>query len=121
MYHRNVHWACNKPVEFTIKRQILFVFAVLFYVFVKEKTLYKMAKGLHIEEIEQLLATKSALKTADFFTVMPDCPAPTVYSRIRSLVQKGRLQAIGHGMYLVGARPEYKEFVLDGRSQPVLD
>lgn len=70
-----------------------------------------MAKGLHIEEIEQLLATKSALTTADFFNVMSDCPAQTVYSRIRSLVQKGRLQAIGYGMYIVGARPEYKEIV----------
>lgn len=70
-----------------------------------------MAKGHHNEEIEQLLATKSALTTADFFTVMSDCPAQTVYSKIRSLVQKGRLQTIGHGMYVVGASPEYKEYV----------
>lgn len=70
-----------------------------------------MAKGHQIEEVEQLLATKSALTTADFFAVMSDCPAQTVYSRIRSLVQKGRLQTIGHGMYVVGARSEYKEFV----------
>lgn len=59
-------------------------------------------RELYSSEIEKLLDSRSEFSTKDFFEVMKECPAPTVYSRIRALVTKGILTQIGKGKYAKG-------------------
>ena len=59
-------------------------------------------RELYSSEIEKLLDSQSEFSTKDFFEVMKECPAPTVYSRIRALVTKGILTQIGKGKYAKG-------------------
>ena len=60
-------------------------------------------RELYSSEIEKLLDSQSEFSTKDFFEVMKECPAPTVYSRIRALVTKGILTQIGKGKYAKGS------------------
>ena len=67
-----------------------------------------MAQRHYSEQLETLLENRSEVTTKDFFAAMPDIPAQTVYSRIRSLERAGRIYAKGHGVYSIGSKMKYK-------------
>lgn len=51
------------------------------------------------KKLEILLDGKSEMTTSDFFRLFPGVPTQTVYSRIRRLIDSGRLEAVGKGKY----------------------
>ena len=55
-----------------------------------------------------LLEREDVLTVADFMAACPDLPAPTVSSRIRTLVQNGKLSPVGRGQYLSVHKPVYQ-------------
>ena len=55
-----------------------------------------------------LLEREDVLTVADFMAACPDLPAPTVSSRIRALVQSGKLSPTGKGQYLSVHKPVYQ-------------
>lgn len=58
--------------------------------------------------VQALLEREDILTAEDFFSACPGLPSPTVYSKIRSLVQCGRLSAVGKGQYLSFHKPVYQ-------------
>ena len=62
----------------------------------------------HIEQdAEALLAKDGILSVADFALAWPDMPLASVYTRIRSLQQSGRLSQVGRGKYQAIQKPAY--------------
>ena len=55
-----------------------------------------------------LLEREDVLTVADFMAACPDLPTPTVSSRIRALVQNGKLSPVGKGQYLSVHKPVYQ-------------
>ena len=66
-----------------------------------------MRTASHHTAVQALLEREDILTAEDFFSACPGLPSPTVYSKIRSLVQSGRLSAIGKGQYLSVHKPVY--------------
>ena len=62
----------------------------------------------HKAVIEELLKKKVLLTVEDFREVFPDVPGPTLYARIRSLVQDGKLSVIGKGKYTPVRKPSFR-------------
>lgn len=60
------------------------------------------------KEIDKKLLSATELSAADFFLAYPDLPRATVYSRIRALVQSGKLVAFGKGRYRPIVKQSYK-------------
>ena len=58
--------------------------------------------------VAQLLSEKAVLTVGDFMAAMPGAPAQTVYSRIRTLAEKGALTRTGRGRYEKGAKLPYR-------------
>ena len=58
--------------------------------------------------IEELLNSNEELTVADFFRAFPGHPSPTVYSKIRALVQSGALYRVGKGRYVAVRKPAFK-------------
>ncbi|MCQ2142948.1 MAG: nucleotidyltransferase domain-containing protein [Bacteroidales bacterium] len=67
-----------------------------------------MERKEYKERIEEILARGGEISAADFMEVMPDVPAPTVYSRIRSLERTGRIHSVGRGIYVAGSKMKYR-------------
>lgn len=65
------------------------------------------------KEISALLESGRELTVSDFFEACPGAPAATVYSKIRSLMQRGILSQTGHGRYLAVRKPKYEVPVTD--------
>jgi predicted nucleotidyltransferase len=66
-----------------------------------------MRTASHHAAVQALLEREDILTAEDFFSACPGLPSPTVYSKIRSLVQSGRLSAVGKGQYLSVHKPVY--------------
>ena len=66
-----------------------------------KRTEYKVA-------IAELLKKKVILSVEDFREVFPDVPGPTLYARIRPLVQDGTLSVIGKGKYTPVRKPSVR-------------
>lgn len=64
-------------------------------------------------EIESLLAKDGVITVADFIATWPDMPTASVYSRIRSLLQSGRISQTGKGKYLAISKPKYSVPITD--------
>ena len=60
------------------------------------------------KEISALLESNKELMVSDFFEACPGAPAATVYSKIRSMMQRGVLSQTGHGRYLAIRKPKYE-------------
>ena len=58
--------------------------------------------------IAELLKEKTILSVEDFREVFPDVPEPTLYARIRALVQDGSLSVIGKGKYTPVRKPTFR-------------
>ena len=58
-----------------------------------------MRTAIYRDDCSSLLERDGTLAVADFRELWPDVPMPTVYSRIRSLEQEGRLSSSGKGRY----------------------
>ncbi|MBQ6179641.1 MAG: helix-turn-helix transcriptional regulator, partial [Bacteroidales bacterium] len=58
--------------------------------------------------IEELLNRNEELTAAVFFRAFPGDPSPTVYSKIRALVQSGELSRVGKGRYVAVRKPAFK-------------
>lgn len=58
-------------------------------------------------EIDALLESGKTLTVKDFLQVFGNMPMPSVYARIRHLVEGGRLSVVGKGQYLAAAKPDY--------------
>lgn len=54
------------------------------------------------ETIERLLSRGGDITAQDFRQAMPESPAQTVASRIRTLVRAGRIHRVGRGVYRAG-------------------
>ena len=67
-----------------------------------------MRKALYRMEVEDLLGRGGIITVADFISVFPDVPKPTVYARIRSLERSGRISSVGRGRYVTGTTVSYK-------------
>lgn len=65
------------------------------------------------KEISALLESDKELTVSDFFEACPGAPAGTVYSKIRSLMQRGVLSQTGHGRYLAVHKPKFEVPVTD--------
>lgn len=61
------------------------------------------------EDIENLLAEERELSVADFKAVLPDMPMASVYTRIRTLCDSGRLVRVGRGRFLPAHKPVYRQ------------
>ena len=66
-----------------------------------------MRKPMYHKGVEALLKEGRILFTEDFVMACPGLAKPSVYSRIRSLVESGRLSRIGQGKYLPSHKPSY--------------
>ena len=67
-----------------------------------------MMPGKDHTALLSLLEREDVLTVADFMAACPDLPAPTVSSRIRTLVQNGKLSPVGKGQYLSVHKPVYQ-------------
>ena len=67
-----------------------------------------MMPGKDHTALLSLLEREDVLTVADFMAACPDLPAPTVSSRIRTLVQNGKLSPVGRGQYLSVHKPVYQ-------------
>ena len=67
-----------------------------------------MRTARHIDEVNALLERDGVITVGDFFAACQDMPRPSVYARIRALVQSGRLTVVGKGKYISRARMAYK-------------
>lgn len=66
-----------------------------------------MRTAQYQKDVEALLKEGRVLSTEDFVMACPGLAMPSVYSRIRSLVESGRLSRIGQGKYLPVHKPPY--------------
>lgn len=66
-----------------------------------------MRTAQYQKDVEALLKEGRVLSTEDFAMACPGLAKPSVYSRIRSLVESGRLSRIGQGKYLPSHKPSY--------------
>lgn len=67
-----------------------------------------MRKASHEQEIAKLLERQNILTVEDFMRCCPDAPIPTVYSKIRALVQDGSLSVVGRGEYVAMRKPTFQ-------------
>jgi predicted nucleotidyltransferase len=63
------------------------------------------------DEVDELLGQGRELSTADFFAICQGMPQSSVYARIRSLLQAGRLSRTGRGIYVPVHKPHYHPVV----------
>ena len=70
-----------------------------------------MRTGKDHTAILSLLEHEDVLTVADFMEACPDLPTPTVSSKIRALVQSGKLSPVGKGQYLSVHKPVYQPVV----------
>lgn len=68
------------------------------------------AESTHIA-LQDLMSRKETLTVSDFMSLFPDDPAPTVYSRIRSLTESGKIIPIGKGLYTSTHKPPYRPVI----------
>lgn len=61
-----------------------------------------------IPEIENLLNREGVITVEDFVSACPEIPKPTVYARIRKLVNNGKIQIVGRGRYIAVTQPHYR-------------
>lgn len=66
-----------------------------------------MRTAQYQKDVEALLKEGRVLSTEDFVMACPGLAMPSVYSKIRSLVESGRLSRIGQGKYLPVHKPPY--------------
>lgn len=55
-----------------------------------------------------MLNRHDILSVEDFKNCCPGAPMPTVYSKIRALVQEGKLSVVGRGEYLAMRKPSFR-------------
>ena len=67
-----------------------------------------MRIGKHHTAIQTLLEREDVLTVADFMAACPDLPTSTVSSKIRALIQSGKLSPVGKGQYLSVHKPVYQ-------------
>lgn len=60
------------------------------------------------KEIGELLAREGEIGVQDFVGIFGDMPMPSVYARIRGLVQEGKLSVVGKGRYVGIPKPAYR-------------
>lgn len=70
-----------------------------------------MKTARYHKDVEALLKEGGILFTEDFVKACPELAKPSVYSRIRALVEAGRLSRIGQGKYLPVHKPCYPYFI----------
>jgi len=68
------------------------------------------AESTHIA-LQDLMSRKETLMVSDFMSLFPDDPTPTVYSRIRSLTESGKIIPIGKGLYTSTHKPPYRPVI----------
>jgi len=76
-----------------------------------------MRPGKHTESINALLNRGGVITVHDFANAMSGSPMPTVYNRIRTLIQKGMLFPSRRGEYIVGYRLRYHPCVNERMSK----
>lgn len=59
-------------------------------------------------KLSELINRSSTLATEDFFNKFPGEPSATIYSRIRQLIKRGKIQRVGRGQYAIGDTKEFK-------------
>lgn len=57
--------------------------------------------------LKQKIESGQEVSAMDFMAAYPDLPRPTVYSRIRSMVQSGQLVPVGKGRYVHKSKMNY--------------
>ena len=67
-----------------------------------------MVKDQFDNAVQQLIEQDSVISVADFMEICPGLPEQTVYSRIRALLQNGKLCSVGKGKYLSVHKPIYR-------------
>lgn len=77
-------------------------------IFVKKQ---EMRVSDYKEDCTALLDRKGVLTVEDFMALWPGVPAPTVYSRIRSLQRDGTLSQAGRGEYLPAHKVRFQHIV----------
>lgn len=60
------------------------------------------------KEIGELLSREGEIGVQDFVDIYGDMPMPSVYARIRGLVQEGKLSVVGKGRYIGVPKPAYR-------------
>lgn len=70
-----------------------------------------MRPAQYKDKVDELLGQGRELSTDDFFAACESMPHPSVYARIRSLLQAGRLSRIGRGIYVPVHKPRYQPVV----------
>lgn len=64
-------------------------------------------------EIALLLNREDVIGVQDFVRIFGNMPMPSVYARIRRLVEDGKLSVVGKGLYLATAKPIYRVEISD--------
>lgn len=72
-----------------------------------------MKPSVFLKDVESLCETDKMLSVADFVGAWHDVPMPTVYSRIRALVQAGIISPVGRGLYRAVHKPKFELPVSD--------
>lgn len=65
------------------------------------------------KELAALLQRDDVLTVEDFVGLFGQIPMPSVYARIRGLVEDGRLSVVGKGKYLATSKPTYRTNISD--------
>ena len=67
-----------------------------------------MRKALYKTEVGDLLSRCGIITVADFVSLFPGVPMPTVYARIRSLELSRKISSVGRGRYVADMTMSYK-------------
>lgn len=70
-----------------------------------------MRTAAYKSDCTALLEKKGVLTVEDFMALWPEAPAPTVYSRIRSLQRDGALSLAGRGLFQPAHKVPYKYYI----------
>ena len=65
------------------------------------------------EEINALLQKEGEICIRDFIDVFGDMPMPSLYARIRGMVEDGMLSVVGKGRYLAVKKPVFRVSISD--------
>ncbi len=79
-----------------------------FIYILRANLIFEMKAVQFEQEISVLLKQDRILTVADFVKIWPGTTMPTIYSRIRSLLQSQRLTEVGRGKYLAIHKPEFR-------------
>jgi len=66
-----------------------------------------MRQARYNDKIETLLQKKGVILASDFFEVCEGMPAPSVYSKIRKLIDNGKITVVGKGKYMAVNKLKY--------------